>query len=240
MTGSTSPTRLLIVDDHELLAQSLAMALRAQGFVVEIAELFDVDQLIDDVRADPPDLVLLDLDLGGSIGDGAALVRPFHECDARVLVVSGSKDGYHLAIAVEEGAMGVLSKSAPFETLVADILAAARGEELMRPEERHQLLSELRRARAELRHLLEPFERLSRREAEVLREVGRGKSVSQIAAEWVVSEATVRSQVRGILTKLSVSSQLEAVASALRAGWLDQEDQQRAGRRAGQFGRLQR
>lgn len=229
MTGTASATRLLIIDDHELLAQSLAMALSSQGFEVEIAELADRDKLIDKVCDNPPDLILLDLDLGGSIGDGAALVRPFRDCDARVLVVSGSKDGYHLATAVEEGAMGVLTKSAPFETLLADVLSAARGEELMKPEERHQLLSELRRARAALRHLLEPFERLSRRETEVLRELARGKSVPQIAADWVVAEATVRSQVRGILTKLGVSSQLEAVASALRAGWLD-EDQERTGR----------
>jgi len=227
MTGPALPTRLLIIDDHALLAQSLAMALRIQGFEVEVADLIDRDRLIDKVCDDPPDLVLLDLDLGGAIGDGAALVRPIRDCGARVLVVSGSKNGYHLATAVEEGAMGVLTKSAPFETLVTDILAAARGEELMKPEERQELLKELRRARAEMRHLLEPFERLSRREAEVLRELARGKSVTQIAADWVVAEATVRSQVRGILTKLGVSSQLEAVASALRAGWLDKSRSER-------------
>jgi len=66
----------------------------------------------------------------------------------------------------------------------------------------------------------EPFERLTAREQQVLRELGNGKVVTTIAEEWFVSEATVRSQVRGVLTKLAVSSQLEAVALALRVGWL--------------------
>ena len=64
-----------------------------------------------------------------------------------------------------------------------------------------------------------PFLTLTQREREVLTELTRGKSVDCIANEWVVSEATVRTQVRGVLTKLDVRSQLAAVAKARSAGW---------------------
>ena len=68
------------------------------------------------------------------------------------------------------------------------------------------------------------LERLTGRERQVLEALGEGRTVTDIAASWVVSESTVRSQVRGILTKLGVTSQLEAVALALRVGWLRAPD----------------
>jgi DNA-binding NarL/FixJ family response regulator len=70
----------------------------------------------------------------------------------------------------------------------------------------------------------EPFDRLTTREQQVLRALADGRSVTQIATEWFVSESTVRSQVRGVLTKLGAGSQLEAVAQALKAGWLTPTD----------------
>jgi len=230
--GTADAQRVLLVDDHQLLADSLALALEAEGFVVTVADLTDREQLIASVRNDPPDLVLLDLDLGGTIGDGATLVRPFCEAGARVLVVSGSADGYWLGTAVEQGAAGVLTKSGPFEPLLANVMSAARGDPVMSDADRHRLINDVRQARERLRHLHAPLQRLTEREQEVLRALGHGKSVSQIAEAWFVSEATVRSQVRGVLTKLGVSSQLEAVAYALRAGWLTNPDDRRGGRRA--------
>ena len=67
----------------------------------------------------------------------------------------------------------------------------------------------------------EPFDRLTSREQQVLHALADGRSVACIAEDWFVSEATVRSQVRGVLLKLGVSSQLEAVARATKAGWLN-------------------
>ncbi len=68
--------------------------------------------------------------------------------------------------------------------------------------------------------VLAPFHCLTAREGQVLRALAEGVGVAAIAADWFVSEATVRSQVRGVLTKLGVTSQLEAVAAAHRCGWL--------------------
>jgi DNA-binding NarL/FixJ family response regulator len=211
--------RVLLVDDHQLLAQSLAVALRLEGVSCVVADLGDRDALLAGVQADPPDLVLLDLELGGAIGDGSTLVDPFVTAGSRVLVVSASDDRTLVGRALEHGAVGIVRKSVDFDVLLSTALAAARGEQVMDPAERQRVLAELRADRSRRAAATEPFDRLTDREAQVLRALGQGSSVSAIAARWFVSEATVRSQVRGVLTKLGVSSQLEAVALAHRSGW---------------------
>ena len=180
----------------------------------------DREALVREVVDGPPALVLLDLDLGGVIGDGGDLVAPFVDAGCRVLVVSGSTDVEQVCRALEAGAVGVVGKDAPFERLLDAALAVARGEQVLAYGERMAMLDEGCRLRTEREQALAPFERLSSREAEVLRALAAGHSVGSIATAWFVSEATVRSQVRAILTKLGVSSQLEAVAAAHRSsGW---------------------
>lgn len=216
--------RVLLVDDHQLLAQAIMISLRTAAVVAELADLADREALLEKVRRDRPDLVLLDLHLGGNIGDGSTLVAPFTEAGTRVLVVTASTDPCHLGTALEAGAVGVVSKTQPFDDLVAGILRVARGEDAMPPEERARILAECQATRAQRERAMEPFDRLTARERQVLRALGHGTPVAGIAKEWVVSEATVRSQVRGVLTKLGVGSQLEAVAAALRTGWLAQPE----------------
>jgi two-component system nitrate/nitrite response regulator NarL len=211
--------RVLMVEDHVLLAQSLRLALGAEGFAAEIAPLDDPVRLLAEVSADPPALVLLDLDLG-ALGDGTDLVAPLVAAGSRVLVVTGVVDRCRLAEAVEAGAIGFVNKSAPFDSLLELVKRAAAGDAVLDPAERADLLVELRRRRAEQMLLTAPLHRLSERERHVLVGLGEGKSVDTIARERFVSEATVRTQVRAVLTKLDVSSQLAAVAKARRAGWL--------------------
>lgn len=213
-------TRAVLVDDHRLLAQTMALALGLEGIDCSVAELHDRASLVRDVVEGAPALVLLDLDLGGDIGDGSELVAPFIEAGCRVLVVSGSDDVEQVARAIEAGASGVVRKDAPFDGLLEAALAVARGERVLPHAERQALLDEARRLRADRDQDLAPFERLSSREAEVLRALATGQAVGAIAEAWFVSEATVRSHVRAILTKLDVSSQLEAVAAAHRHQWL--------------------
>lgn len=218
------PLRVLVVDDHRLLAETLAAALRASGIDAELADLQDRSALISSVRDEPPDLVLLDLELGGVIGDGTTLVRPFIQAGSRVLLVSASTAQARIGSAIEQGAVGHVAKSAPFLELLKTVLDAAHGRPVMAPEERQQLLHELRTVRERTAAAREPFDRLTSREQQVLRGLADGRNVAQMAAEWFVSESTVRSQVRGILGKLGAGSQLEAVALALKAGWLADPD----------------
>lgn len=217
-TGTPAVLRVAIIDDHHLLADALTLALRAQQVSGWVPALDDREALVSEVVRTRPDLVLLDLDLG-RLGDGTDLVRPFVQAGLRVLVVSATTDPVALARVLQRGAVGVLDKSGRFSDLVTAVAAAVRGQELMTPEQRLRLLDEARRQHARRRDALAPFALLSPREADVLRELCDGRSVALIARAAVVAEATVRSQVRAILTKLGVGSQLEAVALAHRVGW---------------------
>jgi DNA-binding NarL/FixJ family response regulator len=93
---------VLIVEDHALLAQTLVIALNAEGCRARVAALISPAVLLQQVRTLRPGAVLLDLDLG-ALGDGANLVQPLTELGARVLVVSGSADRLRLAETVERG-----------------------------------------------------------------------------------------------------------------------------------------
>ena len=119
---------------------------------------------------------------------------------ARVLVVSATNDPDQVARAIERGATDVIDKCVPFHELLDRALAVARGVVTMATEDRRRLLREARERDAVRATQLAPFARLSHREQDVLRALAQGDNVSVIASTNVVSEATVRSQVRSILT----------------------------------------
>jgi DNA-binding NarL/FixJ family response regulator len=218
-TDETMTTRVLIVEDHELLAQSVGLALSGEGCDVRISGLGGMDEVLQEADEHAPDVVLLDLDLGGELDDGAGLIAPLRHRGAHVVVVTGTTSPARHGLCLEQGALAVLPKNTPYADLVVAVRDAAEGRSPLRDHERQELLAELRRARAEERDRLAPFERLTPRERQVLACLLEGFSAERIAQEWVVSEATVRSQIRGVLTKLDVGSQLAAVAAARRAGW---------------------
>lgn len=221
------PTRsVLIVEDHDLLAQTLQVALGAEGLQVHVAPLGRAaqpgppdEQVVALATQRRPDVVLLDLDLGHGSAGGEALIPTLVGLGTAVVVVTGSADELRLGTALELGAVAVLAKSRPFEDVLDAVVAAADGRPVMRDGERQDLLARARRRRSEQRARLQPFETLTPREREVLALLMRGRNAEAVAAHFVVSEATVRTQIRGILTKLGVSSQLAAVAEAYRVGW---------------------
>lgn len=215
----TESPRILLVEDHDLLAQTLSMALEAEGYRVEVSALRSLDGVVAEAAAQRPDVVLLDLDLGGAVGDGLGLIEPLTRGGARVLVVTGSHEGHRHGMCLEQRAVAVLDKTVSFERLVGAVVKVVEGGDPMDPARRHALLAELRAWRSAGTRRLEPFERLTPRERQVLGCLLEGTSAEAIARSWVVSEATVRTQIRGVLTKLGVSSQLSAVAAARAAGW---------------------
>lgn len=217
MTAGKS--RIVIVEDHRLLAETVGLALQVEGHEVVIADLTDEDTLTTSVGADDSTLVLLDLDLG-DLGDATRFIPAFVKAGAAVLVVSGVRDRMRLAATLEAGAVGFMAKDAPFDDLLETIKRAVAGGSVIDVNDRQQLLVDLRAHRSAERDRHAPFESLTTRERQVLEALSAGKSVESIASEWVVSTATVRTQVRGILTKLDVNSQLAAVAKARASGWL--------------------
>lgn len=209
-----------IVEDHLLLAETLCAALQSRGICGRILPPAPLAELSRQLHAVPVDLVLLDLDLGPYGSDSTPLIASLVSAGMRVLVVTGSTDRLLIASALEQGAIGVQPKAAGFAELIDTATAALTASGPLHLERRTHLLDELRRARLRRERDLKPFRELTAREAETLRALTAGHSVADIAAHWVVSEATVRSHVRGILSKLGVSSQLAAVAAAVSTGWV--------------------
>jgi two-component system nitrate/nitrite response regulator NarL len=214
VSGAGPRVRVALVDDHALLVQSLALALGAHDL--------DVVALDPAVPLDPPDdgvdVVLLDLALGEGRW-GLDLLPELQRCSRAVVVLTGETDERLLGDALLAGCLGAVPKSAPVADIVEAVRAAAAGERLPVRWADPAWAAASRRDRVEQRQRLADFDRLTGRERDVLTNLVEGRDVGEIAQEAVVSVATVRSQVRGVLTKLGVSSQLQAVARARRAGW---------------------
>jgi two-component system, NarL family, nitrate/nitrite response regulator NarL len=112
-----------------------------------------------------------------------------------------------------------VSKAESLDRLTQAIADAVGGHSVMRPADREALLEAARRAQADDDERLAPFAALTTRERQVLAHLMHGHSAEEISRVEFVSLATVRSQIRGILQKLDVSSQLAAVTMAQQAGW---------------------
>jgi len=211
--------RLLIVDGDELLAGTLTMALCQQELDAVIAPGSSPQAVVDLAGRLAPVLVLLDFDLRPNLGDGLQLIRPLIEVGSRVVVVTRVTDRARLGACLEAGAIGLFSKTSGFEQLLQTVRWAAGGAPLLSDAERKGFLDDLRQRQQADRARLAPFLALSPREQAVLAGLVAGEAAGTIADRSCVSLATVRSQIRAVLRKLGVTSQLAAAALAREAGW---------------------
>lgn len=186
----------------------------SDGIDVTVVDLTSAGDPVEVVRAGSPHVVLLDLNLGAS-GRGVDLVGPLTEAGSAVVIVSASTDEAEIGAALVAGASGWVPKEADYGRLVAAVRQLVEGQPILDPATRNRLVDAWLRAD----RLRSGFDLLTPREAEVLAGLMRGLSVERIAAESYVSPLTVRSQVRSVLQKLGVRSQLEAVALAFGRSW---------------------
>jgi DNA-binding NarL/FixJ family response regulator len=163
--------------------------------------------------------VLLDLDLG-IIGDGAQLIEPLSRAGVAVVVLTGNVDRVRWGGCMRSGARRVLQKSSPLNEILATLRRINNRLPVTTVEERAELVQLWQGERATVHDLRQRLEQLTHREREVLGQLMLGHPVRDIAAVSVVSEATVRTQVKSILAKLNVGSQVAAVGLAHRAKWL--------------------
>lgn len=210
--------RVVLVEDHGLIAQAVSAALQAHGVDVHVIDAATTPDLIASVVAQRPPVALLDLDLGDG-RDSLHAIGPLRDAGIAVVMLTGVADPVRRAQCVRAGAVGILDKGGSFQDLLDGVRRALDHGGLFTPHEREEHLALLRRHEAEDAERLAPFEQLTARESDVLRGLVEGRSVEELAAEAFVSIATVRSQVRAILRKLGVTSQLSAVGLARRAGW---------------------
>jgi DNA-binding NarL/FixJ family response regulator len=218
-TGGDRPGRgrppVLVVEGRELFATCLRITLEARGFDTHQASLSNRDAILDHARDLRPGVVLLDLDLrsdGGQAIDGVDLIRARGRLGAGVLVVSDSRDQLRSAAAIAAGAVGLVHDTAPLAHLLNAVRAAGTRRPIMPEEVRQAWLRLHEDHRSRQRERTRQMALLTSKELEVLRLLAQGTRAIGIAEHFVVSVATVRSQIQSILAKLEVKSQLEAVA----------------------------
>ncbi|GAA4915941.1 DNA-binding NarL/FixJ family response regulator [Nonomuraea thailandensis] len=202
--------RLLIADDHPIVRDGLrGMFAGDPGFEV-IGEAADGAQAVELARALRPDVILMDLRMPGT--DGVAAIKELARLGspARVLVLTTYDTDRDVMPAIEAGATGYLLKDTGRDELVRAVRTAARGEAVLSPSVATRLLGQVRT----------PADPLSARELEILRLIADGATNREAAARLFISEATVKSHVLHIYTKLGVNDRAAAVATAFRRGLL--------------------
>ena len=208
---AAGPIRVLIVDDHEMLGDSLARVLDEEPDMVSVGLAQSLAQARSRVTTNAPDVLLLDRRLPD--GDGVAAITELRELrpTMSVVVLTASAGDDVLVRAIEAGAAGFVSKTRGLAEVTSAVRAAAAGEAVISPEMLSRLLPKLRRGGG-------PDPELTRREQEVLEMLSRGLSNAAIAAELHVSVHTVRNHIANLSGKLGAHSKLEALSIAVRRG----------------------
>jgi DNA-binding NarL/FixJ family response regulator len=210
-----SMVTVLLVDDHELVAESLRRVLVATGDIDVVgvaATAADATALAIDHR---PDVILMDYLLPDANGATAARAILAQVPDAKILILSGSEHSGVPIAAVDAGCVGYLKKTVALDKLVAAVHAVAAGAVVLSP-------AELKGISAERTAVGAVSSRLTPREREILDLVGEGLANQAIADRLTLSLNTVRTHVQTVLTKVGAHSKLEAVTLATKSGLLTQ------------------
>lgn len=206
--------RVVVVDDHPVYREGLRLALEPDVDVV--GEAADADSAVAVVAELLPDVVLMDLQLGGASGIDATRRIVAEHPDVAVLVLTMSEDDATVHAALRAGARGYLLKEATSADIVRGIQSVSRGEAVLGAGVSARLLARLSGAAPDAP--LDPLPQLTPKEREVLDLVARGLDNSAIAARLYLSEKTVRNRLSLILDKLPAANRAEAVARARDAG----------------------
>lgn len=203
--------RIVLADDHPVVRTGLRAMLAGDADLEVVGEAENPDDAVRLAGDLSPDIVLMDLQFGTETtgADATRKIRALSNAPAVLVLTNYDTDGDILG-AVEAGASGYLLKDAPPDELIAAIRAAAAGETALAPAIAGRLLARMR----------SPQPSLSSRETEVLRLVAAGDTNGDIAARLHITDATVKSHLVHIYTKLDVSSRTAAVAAARELGIL--------------------
>jgi two-component system response regulator DevR len=213
-SGDAPPIRVLIVDDHQVLASSLAHVLDAEPDLTCVGVAPSLEKARALIGTTSPDVLLLDHRLPD--GDGVPAIGELRALrpSLSVVVLTASAADHVLVQAIEAGASGFVSKTRSVGEVTSAVRAAASGEALISPEMLARLLPRLSRTGSS-RH-----QDLTEREREVLGLLAEGLTNAAIAEQLVVSVHTVRNHVANLSTKLGAHSKLEALSIAVREGLL--------------------
>jgi DNA-binding NarL/FixJ family response regulator len=208
MSNAPSLIRILVVDDHALLRKGLAAVINAEPDMKLVAEAANGDEALEKFRAHRPDVVLMDLQMPGLNGIEATIRIVSEFPEARIIVLTTYKGDAQVLRALRAGARAYLLKGHDRE-LIETIHAVIEGRKRIPPEIAAELAE----------HAIE--DELSEREIEVLQLIAAGNSNKQIADALFVAEATIKSRITNILSKLGASDRAHAVTIALKRGIIE-------------------
>lgn len=205
--------RVVLADDEALLRRGLKVLLEADERVQVIGEAADGAELIEVVQRCMPDVVLVDVQMPGMDGlEAVRRLRTWAQPPAIAVLTTFDLDDY-VATALDLGAQGFLLKDAEPEALSRAVVDLAAGGAVLDPRIAARLLPRLRGFRAN-----RALDSLSARERQVLELVASGRSNNAIAESLALSEATVKSYVSTVLTKLGVENRVQAALVAHQVG----------------------
>ncbi|AAF11120.1 response regulator transcription factor [Deinococcus radiodurans R1 = ATCC 13939 = DSM 20539] len=207
----TTPTvRVLLVDDHAVVRQGLRLFLGLDEGIEVVGEAANGEEALQEAERLRPEVVVMDLMM--PVMDGITATRELRRRlpDTEVIALTSTLEENKVNGAIEAGAISYMLKDASSDTLADAIHAAARGEVRLHPEAARRLVRDFRSP--EMRESLTP------KETAVLQLLARGQSNKDIAAEQGVSEATVKTHVSRLLSKLGLDSRTQAALYALKYG----------------------
>jgi two-component system response regulator DevR len=207
--------RVLIADDHAIFRRGLRSLLADDPDITVVGEADSGASTLSLVERLAPDVVTLDIRMGGMDGIQTTRMLVRHHANIRVIVLSTYEEQPYLLGALQAGAYAYLLKSTSYDTLATAIRTVYAGQRLLAPD----LIS----------HVLEDYQRLAQeqirrdsglapQEIEVLRMLADGVSTQEVAERLFWSEITVKRKVQDIVDKLQVTNRVQAVAEAIRRG----------------------
>ncbi|RLE26323.1 MAG: DNA-binding response regulator [Actinobacteria bacterium] len=206
--------KVAITDDHRVVREGLRYMLSDAPGVDVVGEAESGEELLAIVDAEPVDVVLLDVRMPGMSGLDVLEALTETAPQVRVLMLSMHDQPAYVRRAIELGAAGYVLKSAGRDELLTALQVAAEGGTYLPAELMEPLV-------ATMAGRTRPPGKLSPREQQVLQLVANGYENKQIATELKLSEATVKTYLRGVFDRLEVSSRAEAVAVGLRLGLIE-------------------
>jgi DNA-binding NarL/FixJ family response regulator len=206
--------KILIVDDHRVVRDGIRFMLLDAPDIDIVGDAESAEAMFETIEANPVDVVLLDIRMEGMTGLDALERIASEFPQVRVLMLSMHDQPGYVRRAIELGASGYLLKSAGRDEILAAITAVSEGETYIQGRLMQPLLAAVTGSPRQTGQL-------SPREQQVLQLIADGSENKQIARELELSEATVKTYIRGVFERLDVSSRAEAVAVGLRVGIIE-------------------
>lgn len=206
-------TRVLLVDDHEVVRLGLMTLINDQDDMIVVGEAGSAAEALSAAGDLRPDVVLMDIRLPGEGGIEVTRLLSDRYPETRVVMLTSYVDESLLVRSIRAGAVGYVLKQVGTDELLRAVRAAARGESVLDPATTTRLFARVREM--EDREDRDAFRQLSPRELDVLKEVARGKTNAEVGEALNLREKTVRNYVSHMLEKLGLSNRIELATYAV-------------------------